>query len=828
MPPSDTSPRPSPIPHLLCQLIALGAVLFAGPQLAAQVWVPLTPGAAPGTEAQLVFDRIASDENQSFFDLRIHGYWTKDVIGGDALTYQRIRVPGLGVIAQPGAPDLPAVRPRLAIATGAASAQLVSISPIDVRVVPNLLVWPYATPELDEAIDPTNDPGPGDPDGTPEQFTKDAAIYASATPWPPAPPTVVPTTTTLGTIPTAALELLPANWNPATGVMLIGAHLRYHYTHTGGGPAFPLMTKDRFTLATKVFLNWDETTGSFQANDVNYVGRYLVITPAEYLVALEPFLIHKQSMGFSLTVLTTAQTTGICGNIRGAIDGWYQAGSAWADHYCLLVGDTDEIPLCPSPTIDSKLGDDLYGSPGDGDLDEEVWVGRLSVDDAADVTNQVAKIIDYELSPNMAGHYERALLVAHEEDSPEKYEGAQEEVANASYAVPPTFLKRYGSSFTSSNANVQDDIEAGLGLVAYRGHGTTSTWSDWNLLGQDFHKNQVLELSNPFDLPVVWAFNCTNANLDFDDGTSADSIGETWMEHTLGGAVAHYGSTTVSGTVPNHELDKRMFEALYDKGLNIHGHTIAWAEQQTQDAVPSLNPWMYLLLGDPSMRVRRGAPSPLQILGPTEVEVCVGPNCTLAYQVVDGNNQPLEGILVSIWKEGTAPGSPPEVFGSLYTDQTGTATFPSGPSSLGIYNVLARDDEGNVTGEIVSVSDGPWADLGFSLAGTQGTPDLVGAGTLQPNTPMSIDLDEAAPNAITLLFVSAQNLPVPFKCGTLQAHPWLATFNLVTNGGGAIPIQGEWPAGVPADSQFWFQYAIQDPVAKANVALSNALRATTP
>ena len=45
----------------------------------------------------------------------------------------------------------------------------------------------------------------------------------------------------------------------------------------------------------------------------------------------------------------------ICGNIRGAIDDWYQLGDPEMDHYCLLVGDTDELPQCLEPLIDGKV-----------------------------------------------------------------------------------------------------------------------------------------------------------------------------------------------------------------------------------------------------------------------------------------------------------------------------------------------------------------------------------------------------------------------------------------------------------------------------------------
>jgi hypothetical protein len=105
--------------------------------------------------------------------------------------------------------------------------------------------------------------------------------------------------------------------------------------------------------------------------------------------ALQPLIDQKSSHGFSVTVIHLEDITSTVAGIRAAIQSWYSKGSASMDHYCLLVGDTNKIPLGSQSGIPT---DDLYGSPSDGDLCEEVYVGRLSVDGITDVSNQVAKI----------------------------------------------------------------------------------------------------------------------------------------------------------------------------------------------------------------------------------------------------------------------------------------------------------------------------------------------------------------------------------------------------------------------------------------------------
>ncbi|HVQ27868.1 MAG TPA: hypothetical protein VMV01_21940, partial [Planctomycetota bacterium] len=120
-------------------------------------------------------------------------------------------------------------------------------------------------------------------------------------------------------------------------------------------------------------------------------------------------------------------------------------------------------------------------------------------------------------------------------------------------------------------------------------------------------------------------------------------------------------------------------------------------------------------------------------------------------------------------------------------------------------------------------------DLGSGLAGVAGVPALAGAGTLASGSPGSLSLTSAKPSALTNLFVSFASTPASFKGGTLVPVPPASTLSLFTNGVGSIPLSWPaWPAGLPAGTSLFFQYAIADAAAPAGVALSNALHAVTP
>ena len=87
----------------------------------------------------------------------------------------------------------------------------------------------------------------------------------------------------------------------------------------------------------------------------------------------------------------------------------------------------------------------------------------------------------------------------------------------------------------------------------------------------------------------------------------------------------------------------------------------------------------------------------------------------------------------------------------------------------------------------------------------------------------------AAPATTALLFISFASTPTPFKGGTLLTVPVSLSIGVTTaiGGGFALPW-ASWPAGLPAGTSLYFQYAIADAAAPVGVSLSNAAKAVTP
>jgi|GEM_PF-3195973 len=144
----------------------------------------------------------------------------------------------------------------------------------------------------------------------------------------------------------------------------------------------------------------------------------------------------------------------------------------------------------------------------------------------------------------------------------------------------------------------------------------------------------------------------------------------------------------------------------------------------------------------------------------------------------------------------------------------------------GALDLLAPGDDSVIRVLLQPNPSGSWSDLGDALTGIAGLPRLTGAGLLLPDTPVVVRLQQAAPLAPALLFVSGSDTPVPFKGGVL--HALVPLLPLVTSAAGEAELQGSWSPNTPPCSTFVLQAAIADPTAPAGVALSNALEGVSP
>jgi len=650
-------------------------------------WIALSDKYEPGTEVKVSVDKERSNDSRTVINGEIPGYWVETKVDPGGREYQLFTIPGMGSQDALGVPDLPLYRFKLAVPQAIDSAT-VELEAAGKKRLRDVSVWPQPIPEMD-----------GEKEGTPEQFRINKKIYASDSVFPRKPiASSLRVGTALRNIPAVSAEFSPMQWNPKTGALDIITNFSIFVSHEGKPIEYEALTKERYKLASKTFLNW-EILEAFTPNLYFYTSSFLFVYPdSSYRDELLPLINQKKARGFVVTELTVDGDIGShsCNDIRDAIIDW-EANVPWYhDAYTLLVGDTEVIPHCTSPTGDQT--DDLYASTNGDDLDEEIYLGRLSVDNEADLAHQVNKILTYEDSPSSFCCYDRAVLWAHKENAPGKYVGAHETVRTNSYSNPPNFVTRYGHLNGVDDNDIRGDVNNGIGLLAYRGHGSSvASATGWDLAYDYFNGTDVSLLSNTISRsPVVWSFACTNSRLD-----DEDSIAEKWMENIGGGAVSYYGATRTSYTSANHVLDEWMFKAVYDEGLITQSHAIQRGEDQMA-ALNSLgdnNAWMYLLLGDPDLQIRTENPVSIVLEIPDFVAVCKF--CDLKLEVFNKYGDPLRNALVGLYKAG--PKGIEEVATNAYTDRKGQVSLNYSALTTGEMLIAVEDGKGNAVLEKIQV-----------------------------------------------------------------------------------------------------------------------------
>jgi hypothetical protein len=121
----------------------------------------------------------------------------------------------------------------------------------------------------------------------------------------------------------------------------------------------------------------------------------------------------------------------------------------------------------------------------------------------------------------------------------------------------------------------------------------------------------------------------------------------------------------------------------------------------------------------------------------------------------------------------------------------------------------------------------PWVDLGGSLAGASGAPDLTMSGPLTPLSANLATLSNAAPSALSVVFAGFSLANAPVLGGVLLPAPDVVRlFN--TSAAGTLSLPFTWPAGLPSDLDTYYQIWVPDAGAPFGYAASNGMQGTTP
>ncbi len=459
----------------------------------------------------------------------------------------------------------------------------------------------------------------------------------------------------------------PFRYNPVKRILRVYTMMEVTLSENSETPLNPLYDHDR-TVAREadamyrpLYLNYNETK-SLKVGDK---GDILVIYTTENggLEALSPYIEWKTKLGHKVHTLEVPNGTDLHtqNTIKDAyidnkdilfvqlVGGWNNLKSQFRTFSSLGSGPTD-------PTLGFVAGDDKY---------QDIIIGRFSVNSEAQLANQIWKGINYEKNPDLDGEwYTKAIALASDEGEGYGDDGESDELHNdiiidykllpSSYTEGYRVYQRLGGS----SSQISSYVNSGASLINFTGHGYTQGWG-----GPNYSNSHVNNLTNGSRLPYIVSVSCVSGLFS----GSSDCFAEAWMKKENGGSVAGWFSTINQPWLPPMRGQDYFADILvggYDYSTNP-GHGISTSEQRYTYGSITLNSAVLMLseaptdnstiatietwtvFGDGALQVRRDRPIPIENMIET---VFLNSYSTR----VTSSGEPVEGLTVSLYRDGTA------------------------------------------------------------------------------------------------------------------------------------------------------------------------------
>ena len=272
-----------------------------------------------------------------------------------------------------------------------------------------------------------------------------------------------------------------------------------------------------------------------------YPVHMIVITPENYISALQPWINWKIQKGFDVNVVTTAQAGGNYNAIQSYVQNLYNTGVSQGatPTFLVLVGDTGQIPGKTSGNATGKVTDLYYGSV-DNDYFPDMFYSRMSAENTNQVTAIVDKILQYEQYTMPDPSYLSNVTLIAGWDS---YWNARIGRPTINYAT--TYYYNTAHGFNQVNAYLQqgqytgcyNTLNTGVGFVNYTAHGEETSWSD-----PYFSVSNVNALTNTNKYFLAMGNCCLTGNF----GHGQPCFGEAMLRGENKAAYSYIGSCPVT------------------------------------------------------------------------------------------------------------------------------------------------------------------------------------------------------------------------------------------------------------------------------------------
>ncbi len=587
--------------------------------------------------------------------------WREISVGG--AKYAQISIDDFGFTNDIGKPKLPLVRKMVQIPMGAE---------VNIRVLStDRVTYDLAELGIDRPLYPAQEPvSKANSSRNPNDFVIDNEFYTTDDFYKSGAAELFETGMIRG-YRFATVDFYPISYNPAKAQIKAATEIEIELVYEDADQYDTEYTLKRYyspdyeQIARKNFINYGELAFDFPPSPI---GMIVVVADRFWEnSSIDEYVSWKSQKGFYMDVQNANDLGGSTAGIKTYLQEQYDYAPI-PPTYVLFIGDVDGIP-----TWDGETGwhvtDQTYGTLAGHDYFPDVELGRFSAQDASQLATIIEKAADYEQlrQTNGIDWTNKACFIA--SDDPWFWDVAE---GTHRYVIL-THMDPNGMESDSiwghSGGHTQDIIDAlndGRMICNYSGHGSNYSWA-----GPVFQIHHVLNLTNDGMYPFVISNACITGSFNLDE-----CFMEAWVRAPRKGAFASLGASNNTYWDEDDWWERAAYDGFFWRGfytiynMNYSGN-LAVYNQGSNLAEYYFE--VYNILGDPSTMPWIGYPDTMEVTHAGQISIG-----QTSFTVNCQFDEPIENVLVSLWKDGT-------LHGTAYTDENGDAvvTLDPPPSELG-------------------------------------------------------------------------------------------------------------------------------------------------
>ena len=411
------------------------------------------------------------------------------------------------------------------------------------------------------------------------------------------------------------LQVFPFDYNPVQHQLKVYRSLTVRVSYNA--PYTAQTARKNCAEFNEVYQNFFLNYERSRYTTIEESGEILIITPAQFVDAMQPYVTWKIKNGYPTTMVTLEEVGNSNTAVKNYITNFYNEHNL---AFVVIVGDGN---LFPYFTKDGEVSDNFYTEIVGNDEVPDIILGKISAENATHVTTQVNKFIQYEENPEQTSHLATFLGIASSEGPGEDDEYDYEHIRNIDNKLQAfTYTNGYelfdgdqGGLDASGNptaANVSTAVNSGVGIITYCGHGNVTLWGTTY-----FSNTEINTLTNYHKLPFIISTACLNGSY-----VNQTCFAEAWLRATKDGQPTGAVSTVMSTMsqpwrppmVGQDEMIrlltgsedtpvKRTFGGIVFNGLaKMHDLYPTTSSQGLQ----TMRTWV--IFGDPTLQVRTAIP----------------------------------------------------------------------------------------------------------------------------------------------------------------------------------------------------------------------------